>query len=171
MALPSSPPITSEMIRQQYGGPLPFSLRDYFRGGARVPNTAANSGVPTSGIISFANFLGQGGGGGGGSLAASNSGAVGSQFRNEPAPSSLSVSASGTVFASGGSGSYTCTWAHISGSTAIGTPGANNFSPSFTASVAKNTALTAVKRCTVSDGVNTPVSTDMNVRLEYNTDL
>jgi hypothetical protein len=31
--------------------------------------------------------------------------------------------------------------------------------------------LTAVKRCTVSDGVNTPVSTDMNVRLEYNTDL
>lgn len=171
MALPASPPITSEMIRQQYGGALPFNIRDYFRGGARVPNTGVNSGIPTSGTISFANFLGQGGSGGGSSLVVSNSGAVGSQFRNEPAPASLTVSANGTVFASGGSGAYTCTWLHISGSTAIGTPGANNFSPSFSASVGKNTAIVAVKRCTVSDGVNTPVSTDMNVRLEYNTDL
>lgn len=171
MALPSSPPITSEMIRLQYGGSLPFRLRDYYRGGSRVPNVAANSNVPTSGAISFQNFLGQGTGGGGGGLSAVNSGAVGSQFRSEPAPSSVSVSASGTVFASGGSGSYTCTWAHLSGSASIPTPGANNFSPTFSASVGKNTALTAVKRCTVSDGVNTPVTTDMNVRLEYNTDL
>lgn len=171
MALPAAPPITSEMIRQQYGGALPFRVQDYYRGGGLVPNTGANSGVPTAGAISFANFLGQGGGGGGGSLTVSNSGAVGTQFRNEPAPSSLTVSASGTVFASGGSGSYTCTWAHLSGSAAVPTPSANNFSPSFSASVGKNTALVAVKRCTVSDGVNTPVSTDMNVRLEYNTDL
>lgn len=171
MALPSSPPITSEMIRLQYGGSLPFRLRDYYRGGGRVPNVAANSNVPTSGTISFLNFLGQGTGGGGGGLSAVNSGATGSQFRNEPAPASVSVSASGTVFASGGSGSYTCTWAHLSGSASIPTPGANSFSPTFTASVGKNTALTAVKRCTVSDGVNTPVTTDMNVRLEYNTDL
>lgn len=171
MALPASPPITSEMIRLQYGGGLPFRILDYYRGGSLVPNTGANAGVPTSGAISFANFLGQGGGGGGSPLSAYNSGAIGSQFRNEPAPSSVSVSASGTVTVSGGSGSYACTWTHLSGSAAIPTPGANNFSPSFTASVGKNTALTAVKRCTVSDGVNTPVSTDMNVRLEYNTDL
>lgn len=171
MALPSVFPISSEMIRQQYGGSLPFNLQDYYRGGPRVPNNAGNSGIPTSGPISFSHFLGQGAGGGGGGLTVSNSAAIGSQFRNEPAPSSLTVSGSGTVFASGGSGSYTCTWAHLSGSTAIPTPGANNFSPTFSASVGKNTALTAVKRCTVSDGVNTPVSTDMNVRLEYNTDL
>lgn len=157
------------MIRAQYGGSLPFRLRDYYRGGPLVANIAGNAGVPTSGPISFYNFLGQGAGGSG--FSASNSGATGTQFRNEPAPASLTVSASGTVSVVGGSGSYTCTWAHISGSTAIGTPGANTFSPSFSASVAKNTALTAVKRCTVSDGVNTPVSTDMNVRLEYNTDL
>lgn len=170
MPLPSSPPITSEMIRQQYGGSLPFRIQDYYRGAGLVPNDASNAGVPTSGTISFANFLGQGGGGGGG-LTVSSSNAVGTQFRFEPAPSSLTVSASGTVFASGGSGSYTCTWEHVSGSTAIPTPGPNNFSPSFSATVGKNTELMAVKRCTVSDGVSSPVATDMSVRLEYNTDL
>lgn len=171
MALPASPPITSEMIRQQYGGSLPFRLQDYYRGGSLVPNTSSNMGIPTSGPISFANFLGQGSGGGGGGLVVTHSGAVGTQFRNEPAPASLSVSASGNVLASGGSGSYTCTWSHISGSTAIPTPVDNNFSPTFTAMVGKNTDLIAVKRCTVSDGVGAPVSTDMNVRLEYNTDI
>ena len=173
MALPASAPITSEMIRTQYGGTLPFRLYDYYRGGALVPNTAGNSAVPTSGQISLLHFLGQGGssGGGGSPLAASNSGATGSVFQNEPAPANRNVTGNGNVFASGGSGSYTCTWAHISGSASIPTPAANNFSPSFSASVPKNTALVAVKRCTVADGVNTPVSTDMNVRLEYNTDL
>lgn len=173
MALPSSPPITSEMIRIQYGGSLPFRIQDYYRGGPRVPNTGVNAAVPTSGPISFLSFLGQGGsgGGGGGPISASNSGATGNVFQNEPAPATRSVSANGNVFASGGTGSYTCTWSHISGSTSIPTPGANVFSPSFTATVPKNDFLTAVKRCTVADGVNTPVSTDMTVRLDYYTNL
>lgn len=170
MALPSSPPITSEMIRQQYGGGLPFRIQDYYRGGAHVPNTAANSGVPTSGVISFANFLGQGGSGGGGALQATSNSPTGFQFRNEPAPATLTVSASGNVFVTGGSGSYTCIWAHVSGSAAIPTPAANVFNPSFSASVPKQTTLTAVKRCTVSDG-SSSVFTDMNVSLEYSTDL
>lgn len=173
MALPASGPITLEMLRQQYGGAAPDSIFEYYKGGAYVPNTAANAGVPTSGPISLFNFYGQGGTGGGGgpTLTASNSGAYGSQYQNEPAPATRSVSASGTVFATGGTGSYTCTWAHVGGSTAIPTPASNVFSPSFTASVAKNSILTAVKRCTVSDGVNTPVSTDMSVDLEYSTNL
>lgn len=167
MALPSSPPITSEMIRAQYGGSLPFRIRDYYRGGALVPNVAGNSGVPTSGPISFANFLGQGGsGGGGGPLTASNSGAIGSQYVSEPAPASLTVSADGNVSVTGGSGTYTCTWAHLSGTTSIPTPAANVFSPSFSATIPKNSSRTAVKRCTVSDGL-TSVSTDMTVTLEY----
>lgn len=173
MALPSTPPISSEMIRAQYGGSLPFRIQDYYRGGARVPNTGANATIPTSGAISFSNFLGQGGssGGGGTISVSSNSPVSGNEFRNEPAAGSVSVSAPATVFASGGSGSYTCTWSHISGSVSIPTPSANNFNPNFTASVAKNTEIVAVKRCTVSDGVNTPASTDVSVRLAYNTDL
>ncbi|MFL9582358.1 hypothetical protein [Stenotrophomonas sp. AB1(2024)] len=170
MTLPSTGPITAQMLMQQYGGGSPFQISDYYRGGPRVPNTGANATVPTSGAISFANFRGQGGAGGGG-LAASNSGATGTVTQNEPAPASQVVSASGSVFASGGSGSYTCTWSHLSGSTAIPTPGANVFSPSFTATVSKNDFLIAVKRCTVADGVNTPVVTDMSVALNYRTNL
>ena len=166
MALPSTPPITSEMIRLQYGGSLPFRIQDYYRGGARVPNTGANSNVPTSGSISFANFLGQGGSGGGGALSASASPANGRVFQAEPAPATRTVTANGNVSVSGGSGSYTCTWAHMSGDTIIPTPGANVFNPSYTASVTKNSARTAVKRCTVSDGSST-VTADMNVSLAY----
>lgn len=170
MTLPASGPLTAEMIRAQYGGSLPFRIRDYLRGGGLVPNTGANAGVPTSGAISFSSFYGQGGSGGGGALSATNSGATGSVFQNEPAPASRSVTGNGNVFATGGTGSYTCTWSHISGSTAIPTPGANVFSPSFTATVVKSIPLTAVKRCAVSDGVNS-TSTDMSVNLQYNTNL
>ena len=166
MTLPSSPPITSEMIRLQYGGSLPFRIQDYYRGGARVPNTAGNSGVPTSGTISFANFLGQGASGGGGALTASASSANKTDFIAEPAPAFKTVSSSGNVSASGGSGSYTCTWSHLSGSTSIPTPGANVFSPSYSASIAKNSTLSAVKRCTVSDGTSTATA-DMSVSLTY----
>lgn len=166
MALPSSPPITSEMIRQQYGGSLPFNIRDYFRGGARVPNIGANAGVPTSGTISILNFLGQGSSGGGGTLTASASPVNRSDFLVEPAPAFKTVSGSGNVAVSGGSGSYTCSWTHLSGSTSIPTPGSNVFSPSFSASVAKNSTLSAVKRCTVSDGSNTAIA-DMSVNLTY----
>lgn len=170
MALPSSPPITSEMIRLQYGGALPFRIQDYYRGGARVPNTSANSNVPTSGPISFANFLGQGGSGGGGALSASASSPSGFVFQAEPAPATRIVSASGNVSVSGGTGTYTCTWVHLSGSTAIPTPAANVFSPSFSASVPKQTTITAVKRCTVNDGASS-VFADMSISLEYATDV
>lgn len=173
MPLPSSGPITLAMIRAFYGGAAPDSIFEYYKGGAYVPNTAGNATVPTSGAISLFNFYGQGGGGGGGGspISASNSGANGTLFQNEPAPATRNVSATGSVLATGGTGSYTCTWSHISGSVAIATPGANVFNPSFTNAVPKNTGLTAVKRCTVSDGVNTPASTDMTVLLEYYTDV
>lgn len=172
-SLPASGEMSLQMIAQFYGGSAPHSLNEYYRGGAYVTNVAGNLGIPTSGPISLSMFYGAGptgGGGGGLPLAASNGGAVGNVSQNEPAPASRNVSASGSVFASGGTGSYTCTWAHLSGDAGIPTPGANVFSPSFTVSVPKNTARTAVKRCTVSDGVNS-VQTDMNVRLEYSTDL
>ncbi|WP_423176219.1 MULTISPECIES: hypothetical protein [unclassified Stenotrophomonas maltophilia group] len=112
------------------------------------------------------NFLGQGGSGGGGGLAASSSSANKTDNLTEPAPAFKTVTATGNVSVSGGSGSYTCTWAHLSGSTAIPTPAANVFSPSYSASVAKNDTLSAVKRCTVSDG-SSSVFTDMSVNLAY----
>jgi len=167
MAIPSTGPITSGMIQAQYGGGAPFRLQDYYRGGARVPNTGANAGIPTSGPISFANFRGQGGGGAL-PLSATNAGASGTVIAN--APATRTVTASGTVSVTGGSGSYTCTWTHLSGDASIPTPGANVFNPTFSASVAKDSTITAVKRCTVSDG-SSSTSTDMNVSLTYSSSV
>lgn len=53
MALPSSGPISLEMIRLTYGGSLPARLTDYYRGGPHVPDTPSNASVPTSGPISL----------------------------------------------------------------------------------------------------------------------
>lgn len=166
VALPSSGEMSLQMIAQFFGGAAPHSLDEYYRGGIYVPNIPSNSGIPTAGAISLSNFYGQGGAGGG-PLAASNGGARGTVTQNEPAPPSRTVNASGTVFVTGGSGAYTCTWVHVSGNVAIATPAANVFNPSFSASVPKNDSMTAVKRCTVSDGVSTPVTTDMSVTLSY----
>lgn len=58
MALPASGTMTADMIRNEFGGTNPFSISQYYRGGGRVPNSAANSNIPTSGTISFSNFYG-----------------------------------------------------------------------------------------------------------------
>lgn len=58
MPLPSTPPISSNDIQAEFGGSAPFVITDYYRGGGLVPNTSANSGVPTSGSISILDFLG-----------------------------------------------------------------------------------------------------------------
>lgn len=58
MALPASGTMTVDMIRNEFGGSNPFSISQYYRGGGRVPNSAANSNIPTSGTISFSNFYG-----------------------------------------------------------------------------------------------------------------
>lgn len=58
MALPSSGQIDIDQIRAEFGGTTPVSINQYYRGGGLVPNISANSGVPTSGQISFSNFYG-----------------------------------------------------------------------------------------------------------------
>ena len=46
MALPSSPPITLLQIKTEFGGGGEFN--SYVRGGAYVPDSAANAGIPTT---------------------------------------------------------------------------------------------------------------------------
>ena len=58
MALPSSGPITIQQIAAEFGGSAPYSLSNYYRGGALVANTPANAGIPTSGTIRLSNFYG-----------------------------------------------------------------------------------------------------------------
>ena len=45
-------------IATEFGGSVPHSLSEYYRGGGLVPNTPTNSAIPTSGTISIGNFYG-----------------------------------------------------------------------------------------------------------------
>lgn len=45
-------------IAGEFGGSVPHSLSEYYRGGGLVPNTPTNAAIPTSGQISMGNFYG-----------------------------------------------------------------------------------------------------------------
>jgi len=45
-------------IATEFGGTVPHSLSEYYRGGGLVPNSPTNTAIPTSGQISMGNFYG-----------------------------------------------------------------------------------------------------------------
>lgn len=45
-------------LATEFGGTVPHSLSEYYRGGGLVPNAPVNSAVPTSGTIALGNFYG-----------------------------------------------------------------------------------------------------------------
>lgn len=56
MPIPATGLITLAQIQAEFGGANPISISEYYRGGAYVPNTGRNFGIPTSGGISLSNF-------------------------------------------------------------------------------------------------------------------
>lgn len=56
MALPGSGTITIDDLRTEFGATGTRGLSDFYRGGAFVPDTPTNAGVPTSGIIALSDF-------------------------------------------------------------------------------------------------------------------
>jgi len=58
MVLQTSGAISLNDIQTEFGGSNPININEYYRGGANVPDTAANSGIPTSGTISLDDFYG-----------------------------------------------------------------------------------------------------------------
>ena len=164
------PPVNLLRALQEMGQTT-GNLRQLLRApGGITPNTGPNAGVPQSGTIALTQLIGAQGSA---SYSAVKSGdATGNQFRNEPAPSTLSVSSNNvTVSAVGGSGSYTFTWSFISGDAAISINGGTNGpTKSWTKTLNKNNSTSAVWRCTVSDGVNPNILINVNVSLSYFTD-
>lgn len=77
MPLQTSGTMSLDDIQDEFGGSNPIAINEYYKGGSNVPNTTANSSIPTSGEISFDDFYGgddtttsttsSSGGGGGGS--------------------------------------------------------------------------------------------------------
>ena len=58
MALPASPPITLSAICAEFGAPPNTPLASFLRGGAWVPNTPTNAGVPAALPITMLDLLG-----------------------------------------------------------------------------------------------------------------
>lgn len=56
MALQSNGLISLQDIADEFDGAKPHSLSEYYKNGGRVPDSALNTSVPTSGAISFSNF-------------------------------------------------------------------------------------------------------------------
>jgi len=50
--------ISINTLATEFGGTVPHSLNEYYRGGGLVPNAPVNSAIPTSGTISLGNFYG-----------------------------------------------------------------------------------------------------------------
>lgn len=76
MALQSSGTITLAQIQTEFGGSNPISLSEYYRGGSLVPDTATNSGIPTSGAIALNDFYGAAAGSNDLTITIGNSGSV-----------------------------------------------------------------------------------------------
>lgn len=145
-------------LQSTFGGANPIYLSEYYRGGGLVPNVSQNNGVPTAGTISAANFRGSTAA----TLTLSPNPANRNDFVPEPAPStrsmSIGCSASGAGLSSG-------TWTRLSGSTSPAS--ASTLSVTFSATVGKNSEVTAQYRF---DG-NNGLSATVNVSLMYSTDL
>lgn len=59
MAIKASGSLSFADIRNEFGGPTPAYLGNYYRGGSLVPNgPAENNNIPTSGTISLSQFYG-----------------------------------------------------------------------------------------------------------------
>lgn len=58
MALQSTGAISLNDVQTEFGGSNPIGIDEYYRGGSNVPDTPANSSIPTSGTIAMDDFYG-----------------------------------------------------------------------------------------------------------------
>lgn len=110
--MPGSGTLYFSQLRDVFGGGNPVWINQYYRGGGRVPDHQLNSGVPKSGIIWMSNFY--------------NATSTQGVFANaSPRRVDLYRSNNGTLqdsvscTATGGTGSYSWSYAWIAGGNGI----------------------------------------------------
>jgi hypothetical protein len=112
VTLPSSPPLSLAQVRAEFGAPAGTPLHAFVRGGAWVPNVAANNNVPTAPPIRLAQLCG----------ATKQPPFVvsgpSSVYQSSPPNGSMMYLGSGFTY-SGGDGSPSFQWVQLSGSTLI----------------------------------------------------
>jgi len=154
MAVPSNPKLSD--VYTEFGAPTGTSLSAFLRGGAWVPNTAANAGVPTALPISLSWLAGSvkytpm-------SVSAGNvSGSTNSAVSNDTIGSS-----SATV--TGGLAPFTYAWTYISGDS-FGISSPSTQGTSFTRPGRPPAGLyTGTYRCTVTDATSATAFKDITV--------
>lgn len=155
MPIPGSGQISFADLRNEFGGGNPVYISDYFRGGPRVPNTGTNAGIPTSGIVYLSQYRGA-------SASTPLNASVASIYQyNLP---NGTRSASTTVSASGGTGSYSLTNAVL-----ISGGPANISRSGMTVTVqatATNQERNGTVRCTITDGVST-ITRDFTFTMQF----
>lgn len=150
MTLPTSRPISLGQVCAEFGAPSNTALGAFVRGGAWVPNTPANSGVPTSKPISLGDLLGA-------SAATPLSASLNTSTTSGSGVHPATVT-SGIVIctAAGGTGTYTYSWVLVSGTPlTVTNPTLRN--TSFSRSFPTAGSTTSVYKCTVTDSASNVV--------------
>lgn len=109
-------------------------------------------------------------GGGGGALSATCDYTTIGKFNVDPEPAppfKILQTLTATVTATGGTGPYTYAWTRVSGSSAVEATQPAAAATEFTATVAKNSDITAVMRCTITDSAAAVRTINVTVNFSY----
>lgn len=162
MALPTSGNLSLSQVRTEFGAPSTTGLAAFLRGGAWVPDTAANAGVPTALPISLRQLLG--------ASAITPHTVSAPDIDGIVIGSSPKASGTETATVSNGVGPFTYSWAFVAGG--VGITLTNTTSATVGAQRSVGTASfginTGTLRCSVTDtgNGNLVATKDIAVTLE-----
>lgn len=161
MAVPSNPTLTQ--VCAEFGAPSTTPLSAFVRGGAWVPNVAANNGVPTGLPISLSQLAGAVK-----YIPISLGGPTSAYGETVGLPTTQTTYSNGiAITVSGGNPGPSVSWSYVSGDATMSLQFASNsLTQQWFASVNRNSSKTAVYRCTVSDGVSS-ATRDVTVTLAH----
>lgn len=157
MGIPASGAVSLLDLQNEFGGANPISINEYYRGGALVPNTSNNTGIPTSGTISLDDFHG--------SSALQGTLSPGNAFGSTTVGGACTTN---TVVASGShnSGTLSYVYAFVSGDAF--TRNGSGASASFTANVSgANPDKDATWKVTITDSAGGSIVINFNVHVSF----
>lgn len=161
MAVPGNPKLSD--VYAEFGAPAGTPLSSFLRGGAYVPNVAANNNVPTSLPIRLAQLAGAVK-----YIPISLGGPTSAYGETIGAPTTQTTFSNVvTITVSGGNPGPSISWARISGDATMSLIfAANSLNQQWSASVTTNNNKVATYRITVSDGVSS-ATRDVTVTLAH----
>lgn len=156
-------PVSLSKIVAEFGGP--GNLAAYVRGGSWVPNSPANAAISTTVAgLSLSQFEGASKSTPLSGFMSTITGLIANPNDPQP-PSSMTVSAGGSVTVTGGSGNYTYNWSILSGRASI-SGSATGRNVTISALVRNWITDFGEIRCVVSDGTSS-ITIDGSYTLRY----